>query len=116
MFLLGGTSINTCTHGFLEWQWIISQYQVSTEIVIRVFKSTNTHISATSVNVECVFSMGCILLSHLCSRPSVQPTQALMMVGAWSKLGYVKNNDVKAATILPEVEGEEELDENCDFI
>jgi len=38
------------------------------------------------------------------------------MVGAWSKLGYVKNNDVKAATILPEVEGEEELDENWDLI
>ncbi|KAF8224180.1 hypothetical protein L208DRAFT_1221004, partial [Tricholoma matsutake] len=33
-----------------------------------VFESTNTHISATSVNVEHVFSMGCILLSHLHSH------------------------------------------------
>jgi len=71
MFLLGGMSINTCTHDFLKWQWIISQYQVSTEIVIRVFKSTNTHISVTSVNVEHVFSMGHILLSHLHSCLSV---------------------------------------------
>ena len=117
MFLLGGTSIDTCTHGFLKWQWIISQYRVSTDIVIRVFESTNTHISATSVNVERVFSMGHILLSHLRSRLSVQSTRALMLVGAWSKLGYVKNNDVKAATILPEVEGEEEeLDKNWDLI
>jgi hypothetical protein len=40
-----------------------------------------------------------------------------MMVGAWSKLGYVKTNDVKAATILLEVKREEqELDENWDLI
>jgi hypothetical protein len=44
---------------------------------------------------------------------SVQSTQALMMVGAWSRLRYIKDNDVKAATILPEVEGgEEELEED----
>ena len=63
---------------------------------------------ATSVNVERVFSMGRIVLLHLHSRLSVQSTRALMMVGAWSRLGYVKDNDVKAVTILPEVEGEEE--------
>ena len=83
----------------------------------RICESTNKHISATSVNVEHVFSMGHILLSHLHSCLSVQSTQALMMVRAWSRPGYVKNNDVKAATILPEVEGEEkDLGEDWDAI
>ncbi|KAF8221571.1 hypothetical protein L208DRAFT_1327237 [Tricholoma matsutake] len=69
---------------------------------------------ATSINVECVFSKGRILLSHLCSRLSVQSTCALMCLGVWSKMGYVKDPDVKSATILPEVDGEEELAENWD--
>ena len=72
---------------------------------------------ATSVNVECVFSKGRILLSHLRSRLSVQSTRALMCLGVWSRMGYVKDTDVKSATILPEVDGEEEeLAENWDRI
>ena len=31
-----------------------------------------------------------------------------MCVGAWSLLGYVKDRDVRLATVLPELEGEEE--------
>jgi hypothetical protein len=74
-------------------------------------------ILATSVNVERVFSKGRILLSHLHSRLSVQSTRALMCVGAWSLMGYVKNNDVRAVAMLPEVEGdEEELDNAWDII
>jgi hypothetical protein len=74
-------------------------------------------ILATSVNVERVFSMGRILLSHLRSRLSVQSTRALMCVGAWSLMGYVKNSDLDAAAMLPEVEGdEEELDDAWDVI
>lgn len=72
---------------------------------------------ATSVNVERVFSKGRILLSHLRSRLSVQSTRALMCLGVWSRMGYVKDTDVKSATILPEVDGEEEeLAENWDRI
>lgn len=72
---------------------------------------------ATSVNVERVFSKGRILLSHLRSRLSVQSTRALMCLGVWSKMGYVKDTDVKSATILPEVDGEEEeLAKNWDRI
>lgn len=33
--------------------------------------------------------------------------RALMCVGAWSKLGFVKDKDVIAATRLPEIEGNE---------
>jgi hypothetical protein len=40
-----------------------------------------------------------------------------MCVGAWSLMGYVKDIDVKAVAVLPEVDGdEEELEENWDMI
>jgi hypothetical protein len=72
---------------------------------------------ATSVNVERVFSKGQILLSHLRSRLSVQSTRALMCIGAWSLMGYMKDNDIKAVTGLPEVDGnEEDLEDNWDMI
>ncbi|KAF5319422.1 hypothetical protein D9619_008796 [Psilocybe cf. subviscida] len=52
-------------------------------------------IPATSVDVERVFSEGRIVLSHLRNHLSVQSTRALMCVGVWSKLGYVKGSDIK---------------------
>jgi hypothetical protein len=40
-----------------------------------------------------------------------------MCVGAWSLMGYVKDTDVKAVAVLPEVDGDEdELEENWDMI
>ena len=59
------------------------------------------------------------MLSHVRNRLSVQSTRALMCVGAWSLRGYVKDSDLKAITVLPDLkEGEEEepLDENWDLI
>jgi len=42
---------------------------------------------------------------------------ALLCVGVWSLLGYVKDNDVKAAAVLPAVDGkEEELAKDWDSI
>ncbi len=55
------------------------------------------------MDVECVFSQGWIVLSHLCSRLSVQSTRALMCLGVWSRLGYVNDIDIRAVVILPEV-------------
>lgn len=51
------------------------------------------------------------MLSHLRSRLSVQSTRALMCLGEWSRMGLVKDNDVRAATsmTLPEVGDEEEM-------
>jgi len=73
---------------------------------------------ATSVDVKHVFSKGRILLSHLRNRLSVQSTQALMCLGAWSLMGYVQDSDVKAVTMLPDLEDDEEepLEENWDVI
>jgi hypothetical protein len=58
---------------------------------------------ATSVGVERVFSQGRILLSHLRSRLSVQSTRALMCLGAWSRLGFVKDSDITAVVMQPAV-------------
>jgi len=67
--------------------------------------------AATSVDVERTFSKGRILLSHLRNRLSVESTRALLCLGVWSKLGYVRDSDVKAETLQPVIEGEESLDE-----
>lgn len=49
------------------------------------------------------------------SRLSVQSTRALLCLGVWSTLGYVKDSDVLSAAVLPDVVGEEEdLDCNWD--
>ena len=59
------------------------------------------------------------MLSHVHNQLSVQLTRALICLGAWSLKGYVKDCDVKAVTVLPDLkEGEEEepLDDNWDLI
>jgi len=71
------------------------------------------------VEVERVFSKGRLLLSHVRGRLSVQSTRALMCLGYWSLLGYVKDSDVKAVTVLAEIpagEEEEELAAGWDAI
>ena len=76
-------------------------------------------ILATSVDVECTFSQGWLLLLHIRNRLSVQLTWALLCLGIWSKMGYVRDKDVKAATVLPEVGSDEDddgLGDNWDAI
>ena len=60
------------------------------------------------MDVEHVFSQGQLLLSHIRSRLSVQSTHALMCLGVWSLLSYVKDYDVKAVVVLPELWADEE--------
>ena len=62
-----------------------------------------TLISATSVDIEHAFSQGRLLLSHVHSHLSVKSTCASMCLGAWSLHGLVKNSDIKAVTVLPEL-------------
>jgi hypothetical protein len=76
-------------------------------------------IAATSVDVERVFSKGRLLLSHVRNRLSVQTTRALMCLGAWSKMGYVRDSDLKAVTVLPDLKEDEEeglLEDDWDLI
>ena len=39
---------------------------------------------------------------------SVQLTCALLCLAGWSKMGLVKDENIKSAVVLPEVNGEEE--------
>ena len=73
--------------------------------------------TATSVDVEWVFSKGRLVLSHVRSRLSVQSTRALLCLGAWSRLGLVKDKDILQAAKLPEIDGcEAELEEDWDCV
>ena len=71
--------------------------------------------SATSTDVECVFSQGRTVLSHIWNCLCVQLTRALLCLGNRSSLGYV-NKDITAIIVLPEVVGSEELEEGWDAI
>jgi hypothetical protein len=76
-----------------------------------------TVATATSTDIERVFSQGRIVLSHIRNCLSAQSTRALPCLTNWSLLGYVKDKDITAITVLPEVEGdEEELEEGWDAI
>jgi len=52
--------------------------------------------SASTVDVEHVFSQDCLVLSHICNRLSVQSTHACMCVGTWSLLSLIKDSDIRA--------------------
>ena len=60
---------------------------------------------ATSVDVERTFSKGRLLLSHIRNRMSAESTRALLCLNNWSKQGFVKQEDLKEAAILPEMDG-----------
>ncbi|KAG2055845.1 hypothetical protein BDR06DRAFT_881490, partial [Suillus hirtellus] len=63
---------------------------------------------ATSVDVERIFSCGCLLLLHVRSWLSSASICALLCVGCWSLMGLVKDKDVLSVAVLPDVEGDEE--------
>ena len=56
------------------------------------------------VDVEHLFSKGCIILPYLCNCLLSQSTHTLMCLGQWCKLGLVKDDDIRKAT-CDEVEG-----------
>lgn len=110
----GGMNTSPCFHIFHAWPSTIFQFQVSgPKLVlcpgIDVF-------SATSTDVERVFSQGRLVLSHIRNRLSAESTHALLCLGNWSLLGYVKDKDITAVTVLPELVAEEELEQGWDAI
>jgi len=60
--------------------------------------------SATTVDVERVFSQGWLLFPHVRNHLSIQSMRTCMCVGAWSLLGLIQDSDIKAA-IREEVTG-----------
>jgi len=78
---------------------------------------TNCDFVVTSVDIERVFSKGRLVLSHIRNRMSVQSTRAVMCLGAWSRMGLVKDQDVMDIVRLPEVkESEDYLEDDWDAI
>ena len=70
--------------------------------------------SATSVDVERVFSKGQLVLSQTQNCLSVESTRALLCLGYWSRLGYVEDSDIQAAAVLPDIMGKDAEDANED--
>ena len=114
MAFFGGMNANTIILASIEWQWIICQSQVHC-FIFSADLSSRIYLIATSVDVEQTFSQGRLVLSHVRSQLSVQSTRALLCLGVWSLMGYVRDDDVQSAALLPEVNGEEEgLADNWD--
>lgn len=63
---------------------------------------------ATSVDVECVFSKGQLVLSYIHNHLSVESTRALMCLRAWIKLDLISKEDIRSAANLPDVKKGEE--------
>lgn len=86
-------------------------------VFLHLFLLDLTALTATSVDVERVFSKGRLVLSHVRNGLSIQSTRALLCLGTWSKMNLVKDNDVMKAARLPDVEGSEtEVDSDWDEI
>ena len=64
---------------------------------------------ATSVDIECLFSRGRLLLSHTHSRLSVASTWALLCLGSWSLLGLVQDEDVETVSQMNDIDAQAEL-------
>ena len=65
-------------------------------IVVSDIELTNQHLSATSIDVERVFSRGRLILSHVHNCLSVETARAIMCLGAWSQMNLITSNDVLA--------------------
>lgn len=65
----------------LDYLSILGTSSLSCTLIMLIY------FSATSVDVERIFSRGRILLSHLRNRLSPQTTRSLMCLQAWSLLG-----------------------------
>ena len=93
--------LNICIHGSIKLPYYSNIAGAHIFLNLGVTLKTDLFILLeTSVDVEHVFSKGHILLSHLQSRLLVQSTQALMCLGEWSHLGYIKDEDIKEVVAL----------------
>lgn len=55
-----------------------------------------------------------MILSHVRNRLTVESTRALLCLGAWSKAGFVRKEDIHEVASMPDLklgEGQDELDE-----
>ncbi|KAI6095601.1 hypothetical protein EDD16DRAFT_1492217, partial [Pisolithus croceorrhizus] len=65
---------------------------------------------ATSVDVECLFSHGHILLLHTQNQLSAQSVWALLCLSSWSADGFIKTVDIHKLATLDEIEGDDDIE------
>ena len=80
---------------------------MSVDVLLMLTDTINS--LATSIDVERLFSHGRLLLSHVHSRLSPQSIRALICLGAWSKIGLVKDSDVLKVSAMPDIAGQGEM-------
>ncbi|KIK17958.1 hypothetical protein PISMIDRAFT_110380 [Pisolithus microcarpus 441] len=73
-------------------------------------------IPAMSIDVERLFSHGCLLLSHVHSQLSSQSTCALLCLGLWSELDLIQNDNMHNVTTLPDLTEDDEMVDGWDKI
>jgi hypothetical protein len=74
------------------------------------FTSLTCCVAATSIDVEHLFSRGCLILPHMHNQLAVTSARALLCLYSWSLKGLVRDEDVVAVGLLDEVEGRIELE------
>lgn len=114
---VGGTKNDKLTLNFIVWPSTIYLFPVCLRFYPCFLSITNCiQHSATSTDVERLFSRGRLILSHTRSRLATQSTRALLCLGSWSLAGLVKDSDVAAVAVLDEVEAKIELDRLGDVL
>ena len=61
------------------------------------------------MDVKCLFSPGHLLLSHIHLQLDAQSTWAILCLGHWSCLGFIKTKDMQQVVSLPDVQGQENV-------
>lgn len=115
----GGTRIQQRSQTCGVWGWTTYPSQVrdipSLSRAARVTRRSSDmscSLTASSVDVERVFSRGRLLLPHTRNRLSSESIRALMCLGAWSREGLVSREDLLKVAELPDLVGDDEVDEN----
>ncbi len=80
-------------------------------MVVDVYILTRLSLTATTVDVERMFSKGRILLPHVRNRLTGQSVRAILCLSEWARIGLVKDKDIHEATEKAEVKGPETSDE-----
>lgn len=58
-----------------------------------------------------------MLATYVQNQLSVESTWALLYLGAWSKLGLINKDDIKAVASLPDAaKGDEEMEDEFDIV
>ncbi|KIM53770.1 hypothetical protein SCLCIDRAFT_138316 [Scleroderma citrinum Foug A] len=67
-------------------------------------------IPATSIDIECLFSHGHILLSHMRNCLSAQSIHALLCLRSWSVERFVKSAGLQKIADLEDINGDEDVE------